>query len=50
MVYVVNNALAESPAMPIASIFEHVGDNEWQAADGRKLIVEPKIGAVLSCE
>jgi hypothetical protein len=49
VVYVVNNALAEYPAMPIASIFEHAGDRVWRTADGRELVITEKIGAVLSC-
>jgi hypothetical protein len=49
VVYVVNNALAVRPAMPIASIFEHVSDGTWRTADGRKLIIKEKTAAVLSC-
>ena len=49
VVYVVNNALADPPGMPIASIFEHVGDDVWRTADGRDLLITPKTGAVLSC-
>ena len=49
IVYVVNNALAESPAVPIASIFEHVGETSWATADGRTLVIREKIGAVLTC-
>ncbi|HYE28776.1 MAG TPA: EVE domain-containing protein [Allosphingosinicella sp.] len=49
VVYVVNNALAEYPAMPIASIFEHAGDRVWRTADGRELVITAKTGAVLSC-
>ena len=37
------------PGMPIASIFEHVGDDVWRTADGRDLLITPKTGAVLSC-
>jgi hypothetical protein len=49
VVYVVNNALAEPPAVPIASIFAHVGEGVWQAEDGRKLTITPRTAAVLSC-
>jgi hypothetical protein len=49
VVYVVNNALAVHPAMPIASIFEHVARDKWCTADGRQLLVTEKIAAVLSC-
>ena len=49
VVYVVNNALAAHPAMPIASIFEHVGGDKWRTADGRDLLIKEKIAAVLSC-
>jgi hypothetical protein len=49
VVYVVNNALAEAPAVPIASVFAHVGEGVWQADDGRKLTITPKTAAVLSC-
>jgi len=48
-VYAVNNALAVHPAMPIASIFEHVGGDKWRTADGRELLINKKIAAVLSC-
>jgi hypothetical protein len=49
VIYVVNNALAEQPAMPIASIFEHENDRIWRTADGRELCIKEKVGAVLSC-
>lgn len=49
VVYVVNNALAVPPEVPIASIFEHVSANRWATADGRKLVIKRKVGAVLSC-
>jgi hypothetical protein len=49
VVYVVNNALAELPATSIASIFEYAGDGKWHTADGRKLVITPKTGAVLTC-
>ena len=48
IVYVVNNALAELPAIPVASIFEHAGGERWVTADGRELAVKPKMAAVLS--
>jgi len=48
VVYVVNNALAEPPGMPIPAIFKHVGDGKWQTEDGRDLLITPKTGAVLS--
>lgn len=49
VIYVVNNALAASPGMPIPSIFQHVGDGKWRTEDGRDLLITPKTGAVLSC-
>ncbi|MGT2465038.1 DUF3883 domain-containing protein [Mesorhizobium atlanticum] len=49
VVYIVNNALAEPPAVPIASVFEHVEGEKWATADGRHLIITPKTAAVLSC-
>jgi hypothetical protein len=49
VIYVLNNALAEPPAIPIASIFEHAGEENWRTADGRKLIITRKIAAVLRC-
>lgn len=49
VIYVVNNALAEQPAMPIASIFEHSKGRVWRTADGRMLRIKEKVGAVLSC-
>jgi Domain of unknown function (DUF3883) len=50
VIYVVNNALATAPAVPIASIFEWVDEDHWFTADGRRLTITPKIAAVLSCE
>ncbi len=51
IIYVVNNALAEPPGVPIASIFKHAGGESWMTDDGRKLVVTPKIAiaAVLTC-
>jgi hypothetical protein len=49
VIYVVNNALAEAPAVPIASVFEHAGGASWRTADGRDLVITPKVAAVLSC-
>ncbi len=49
VVYVVNNALAESPASPVASIFRHAGGKEWSTEDRRTLTITPKTGAVLTC-
>lgn len=49
VIYVVNNALAEAPAVPVASIFEHTGGKQWRAADGRELVIRPKTAAVLTC-
>lgn len=49
VVYVVTNALAEAPAVPIASVFEHA-DGVWKTSDGRELQIREKLGAVLSCE
>lgn len=49
VVYVVNNALAEPPATPVASIFKYAGERAWRTADGRKLVITEKTGAVLSC-
>jgi hypothetical protein len=49
VIYVVNNALAKSPAVPVASVFKHAGNLKWQTDDGRELIVTEKTGAVLSC-
>jgi len=50
VIYVVTNALAELPAVPIASIFEHAGDFDWATKDGRRLVIREKTGAVLSCD
>jgi hypothetical protein len=49
VVYVVNNALAKAPAVPIPSIFEHAGGASWRTKDGRELIITAKTGAVLTC-
>jgi hypothetical protein len=49
VIYIVNNALAEPPAMPIASIFKHAGGDQWCTSDGRKLVIKEKIAAVLTC-
>ena len=49
IVYVVNNALAELPAVPVASIFKHAGNKRWLTDDGRKLTITRKVAAVLSC-
>lgn len=49
VIYVVNNAPAEPPDMPITSIFLHVGDGKWRTDDGRGLLITPRTGAVLSC-
>jgi hypothetical protein len=49
IVYVVNNALAELPAVPLASIFEHAGGKRWVTDDGRELVITPTTAAVLSC-
>ena len=48
VVFVVNNALAQKPLAPVASIFEHCGGRNWQTADGRDLVITEKIGAVLT--
>jgi hypothetical protein len=50
VVYVVTNALAEAPGVPISSVFEHVGDRDWQTADGRTLIINEKVGAILTSQ
>lgn len=49
IVYVVNNALAAPPAIPVASIFKHTADGKWFTDDGRELLIRQKIAAVLSC-
>lgn len=49
VVYIVNNALAESPAVPVASVFEYTDEKRWATADGRHLVITPKTAAVLSC-
>jgi hypothetical protein len=48
VVFVVNNALAAHPAVPISSIFEHHGAKVWRTADGRDLVISERTGAVLS--
>jgi hypothetical protein len=49
VLYIVNNALADPPAVPVASIFEHAGHEKWVTVDGRELMITPKVAAVLSC-
>lgn len=49
VIYVLNNALAEPPATPVASVFEYAKDNRWRTADGRVLEITQKIAAVLTC-
>lgn len=48
VVFVVNNALAEHPASPIGSVFEHCGARNWRTADGRELVITERTAAVLS--
>ena len=48
VIYVVNNALAEAPAVPVPSVFVHVANDIWQTEDGRELVITPKTGALLS--
>lgn len=48
VIFVVNNALAEHPASPIASVFEHCGARNWRTADGRELVITERTAAVLS--
>ncbi|MBO9695901.1 MAG: DUF3883 domain-containing protein [Sphingopyxis sp.] len=48
IVFVVNNALAASPASPIASVFEHVKCRIWQTRDGRELGIRETKAAILS--
>lgn len=50
VVYVVNNALATLPDVPLPSVFEFVEPEVWQTADGRVLKITEKTGAVLSCD
>lgn len=50
IVYVVNYALAQLPAVPIASIFEYARNGAWETADGRALVITEKTGAVLTCK
>jgi hypothetical protein len=50
VVFVVNNALAEAPAVPIASIFEHDQEMTWRTADGRALKITEKVGAILTAQ
>jgi hypothetical protein len=47
-VFIVNNALAEPPSRPSRFVFEHAGGMVWQTADGLKLKITKKVGAVLS--
>lgn len=49
VIYVVNNALASAPAVPIPSVFENAGGTTWQTKDGRELVVTERVGALLSC-
>ena len=49
IVYVVNNALAEKPAVPIPSVFRYVDAARWATQDKRELSIVPKTGAVLLC-
>jgi len=49
VVYVVNNALAAAPEVPVPSVFLHVRDDVWRTADGRQLVIAPKMAAVLTC-
>lgn len=48
VVYVVNNALAEEPGVPLPSIFTWKGGDNWRTEDGRELEVTEKTGAVLT--
>ncbi len=48
IIYVVNSALAQLPAVPIASIFEYAGKGAWETADGRALVITERTGAVLT--
>lgn len=50
VVYVVNNALAEEPEVPVPSVFTWIGEQTWRTEDGRKLQVDEKVGAVLTCK
>jgi hypothetical protein len=50
VIYVVNNALAEEPEVPVPSIFIWQGGQTWRTEDGRELQVAEKVGAVLSCK
>ena len=49
IIYVVNYALAQQPAVPIASIFGYAGKGVWETADGRALVITERTGAVLTC-
>lgn len=49
VVYVVNNALAEAPEIPLVSVFRLGAGEKWVTEDGRKLLIEQRLGAVLSC-
>jgi hypothetical protein len=48
VLFVVNNALAEPPGLPIATVFEHSKGMRWCTADGRELLITEKTGAVLT--
>ena len=48
VVYVVNNALATYPEIPLPTVFEHSGGKNWISQDGKKLKIRPKTGAILS--
>lgn len=48
VVFVVNNALAKAPASPVASVFEHDEGRVWITADGRTLLFDERVGAVLT--
>ncbi|MFG1210159.1 DUF3883 domain-containing protein [Xanthobacter flavus] len=50
VIYIVNNALAQEPEVPIPTIFTWVGGKIWQTEDGRELHVAEKVGAVLTCK
>lgn len=49
VVYVVNNALANEPEVPVPSVFTWKNGETWRTEDGRELQIAEKIGAVLSC-
>jgi hypothetical protein len=48
VVYVVNNALAEEPEVPVPSVFTWKDDKRWQTEDGRELQITEKVGALLT--